>query len=124
MTRYAPQLELLKIAKIVITHGGSNTVFEALMEGKPMVVIPLAHDQPAIAARLARLKIAEVLPVMWLSATQISAAVTKLLHDASYSNAALDMQAILRSFNGSERAAEIIEENMERYINSYSQDIK
>lgn len=124
VTRYAPQLELLKIAKIVITHGGSNTVFEALMEGKPMVVIPLAHDQPAIAARLARLKIAEVLPVMWLSATQISAAVTKLLHDASYSNAALDMQAILRSFNGSERAAEIIEENMERYINSYSQDIK
>ena len=94
------------------------------MEGKPMVVIPLAHDQPAIAARLARLKIAEVLPVVWLSATQISTAVTKLVHDASYSNAALDMQAILRSFNGSERAAEIIEENMERHINSYSQDMK
>ncbi|MGB6826443.1 MAG: glycosyltransferase, partial [Terracidiphilus sp.] len=48
VTKYAPQLELLKLAKVVITHGGPNTVFEALMEGRPMVAIPLAHDQPAV----------------------------------------------------------------------------
>ena len=93
MTRYAPQLELLKLAKIVITHGGPNTVFEALMEGKPMVAIPLAHDQPAVAARLARLGIAEVLPVMRLSAKRIRSAVTKVLNDPSYRDAAVKMQA-------------------------------
>jgi zeaxanthin glucosyltransferase len=118
VTKYAPQLELLKVAKIVISHGGSNSVFETLMEGRPMIVIPLAHDQPAIAARLARLKIAEVLPVMKLSAAKIGAAITKLLNDALYTDAALNMQARLRSFDGSECAAKIIEENMERHVNN------
>ena len=80
-TRYAPQLELLKLAQVVITHGGPNTVFESLMEGKPMVAIPLAHDQPAVSARLARLNIAEVLPVMRLSARRIRTAVKRVLQD-------------------------------------------
>ena len=85
---YAPQLELLGLATIVITHGGSNTVFETLLEGKPMIAIPLAHDQPAIAARLARLHLAEVLPVMRLSASKIRAAVKKVLSDPRYRDAA------------------------------------
>ncbi len=118
VTRYAPQLELLKLAKIVITHGGPNTVFEALMEGKPMVAIPLAHDQPAVAARLARLKIAEVLPVMRLSVKRIRKAVTKLLSDPSHLDAALEMQTKLQSLRGLERAVEVIEKSLERQPSS------
>jgi MGT family glycosyltransferase len=114
VTRYAPQLELLKLAKIVITHGGPNTVFEALMEGKPMVAIPLAHDQPAVAARLSRLKIAEVLPVMRLSAERIRKAVAKLLSDPSYFDAAIEMQTKLQSLRGLDRAVEVIEKSLER----------
>jgi MGT family glycosyltransferase len=113
VTRYAPQLELLKLATIVITHGGSNTVFESLMEGKPMIAIPLALDQPAVAARLARLQIAEVLPVMRLSATTIRAAITKLLHDPHYREAAVGMQGRLRSFHGLERAVDVIVKALE-----------
>ncbi len=115
VTKYAPQLELLKLATIVITHGGPNTVFEALMEGKPMVAIPLAHDQPAIAARLARLGIAEVLPVMRLSARKIHRAVTRVLNDPSYRDAAVKMQAELHSLHGLQRAAEVIEESLEEH---------
>jgi zeaxanthin glucosyltransferase len=113
VTKYAPQLELLKLATIVITHGGPNTVFESLMEGKPMVAIPLAHDQPAVAARLARLGIAEVLPVMRLSAKKIHSAVAKVLNDPSYRDAAVKMQAKLHSLHGLERAADVIEEALE-----------
>lgn len=115
VTKYAPQLELLKLASVVITHGGSNTVFEALMEGKPMVAIPLAHDQPAVAARLARLGIAEVLPVMKLSAMKVHAAVKKVLDDASYRDAAIKMQASLHSLHGLQRAADVIEEKLREY---------
>jgi hypothetical protein len=113
--KYAPQLELLRLATIVITHGGPNTVFEALMEGKPMVAIPLAHDQPAVAARLARLGIAEVLPVMRLSARKIHRAVTKVLNDPSYRDAAVKMQAELHSLHGLERAADVIEEALQEH---------
>ena len=115
ITKYSPQLELLKLATIVITHGGPNTVFEALMKGKPMVVIPLAHDQPAVAARLARLGLAEVLPVMRLSAGKIHQAVTKVLNDPSYRNAAVRMQAQLHSLNGLQRAGDVIEEALQEY---------
>lgn len=113
VARFAPQLELLKLAKLVITHGGPNTVFESLMEGKPMVAIPLAHDQPAISARLARLKIAEVLPVMRLSVKRIRTAVTKVLNDPSYLHAAEEMQTKLQSLHGLRRAVQVIEENLE-----------
>jgi MGT family glycosyltransferase len=115
VTKYAPQLELLRLATIVITHGGPNTVFETLMEGKPIVAIPLALDQPAVAARLRRLGIAEVLPVMRLSARKIHRAVTKVLDDPSYRAAAVKMQTKLHSLHGLQRAADVIEEALQHH---------
>ncbi len=53
VVKEAPQLELVKVATVVINHAGINTVLETLMEGKPMIAIPITHDQPALAARLA-----------------------------------------------------------------------
>jgi zeaxanthin glucosyltransferase len=116
VVRFAPQLELLKIARIVISHGGPNTAFEALMAGKPMIVIPMAYDQPAIAARLARLHIAKVLPIMRLSAARIRTAVTNLLGDTSYERAAFEMQAKLLDLRGSVEASGIIEDSLEQYL--------
>ena len=118
VVKYAPQLEILKIARAVITHGGANSVFEALLEGKPMIVIPQAYDQPAMAERLAQLHIAETLPVMRLSARMIRDAVTKVLHDRSYQDAAQRMQVIMSPPRGTERAARIIETCLDRYESS------
>lgn len=109
VVRYAPQLEVLKRAAIVITHAGPNTVLETLMEGVPMVAIPIAHDQPAIAARLARLKIAEALPLRNISPGKIRIAIATLLHDPSYRDRSQSTAAILRSLRGAEQAADIIE---------------
>lgn len=110
VVRDAPQLEILKIAEIVITHGGLNTALEALMEGKPMIAIPIAYDQPAVAARLAWLRVAEVLPAHRLSAEGLRLALSKLLNDAGYRDAAKKMQASIRSACGLEHAADVIED--------------
>lgn len=115
VTRFAPQLELLRIAQLVISHGGPNTTFEALMEGKPMVVIPMTYDQPAIAARLTWLHVAEMLSVRRLTKKRIRNAVTKVLGDASYHHAAQAIQAKLRSENGAGTAADMIEAQLEQY---------
>ena len=112
---YAPQLELLKVAQLVITHGGSNTVFETLMAGKPMIVIPLAYDQPATAMRLKRLHIAEVLPIMGLSSKRIREAIAKVLSDSRFRVSAVEMQSQLRMLHGAERAVDIIEKSLDRY---------
>lgn len=109
LVRYAPQLDILKLAAAVITHAGPNTVLEALMEGVPMIAIPIAHDQPAIAARLARLKLAEVLQLRGLSAEKIRSAVVAILSDPHYRVSAQQIAATLRSLRGTEQAIDIIE---------------
>jgi zeaxanthin glucosyltransferase len=115
VVRDAPQLEILKKAEVIITHGGLNTVLETLLEGKPMIAIPIDYDQPAVAARLAWLKVAEVLPVKRLSAKQIRLALAKLLNDTIYRDAATELQAKIRSANGLEHAVKVIEEALEQY---------
>jgi UDP:flavonoid glycosyltransferase YjiC (YdhE family) len=45
---YAPQLALLERASVMVTHGGANSVMEALSRGCPMLVIPIAYDQPLL----------------------------------------------------------------------------
>ncbi len=52
---YVPQLELLKHAQLLISHGGLNSVSESLYYGVPVIAIPLANDQPAVAKRLQEL---------------------------------------------------------------------
>jgi zeaxanthin glucosyltransferase len=44
--RYAPQRELLGKVRAFVTHGGLNSVNESLFHGTPMLVVPLALDQP------------------------------------------------------------------------------
>ncbi|MFC5862378.1 glycosyltransferase [Acidicapsa dinghuensis] len=114
----APQLDLLKKAAAVITHAGPNTVFETLMYGKPMVAIPTAFDQPAIAARLAWRKATIVLPPGKLSAKRLHTALRKILEDPSYRKVAEEIQAELHSHRGLERAAERIETAFKQYTES------
>lgn len=52
IVQQTPQLDLLKRAYLAITHGGSNSVKECILFGVPMVVFPLAFDQPGITARV------------------------------------------------------------------------
>jgi MGT family glycosyltransferase len=115
VARFAPQLELLKLAQIVISHGGPNTTFEALMEGKPLIVIPLAYDQPAIAKRLAKLQLAIVLPVQRISALQIRRALVKILHDPHYRGAPETVQQRLLSVDGASCAVDIIANKLDKY---------
>ncbi len=115
VVRYAPQLELLRRAEIVITHGGLNTALETLMEGKPMIAIPKAFDQPAVAARLEWLGVAEVLSIENISTHRLRLALSKVLNEASYRTAAREIQGKIRSVHGLERAADVIEKALDTY---------
>ncbi|WP_141592131.1 glycosyltransferase [Myxococcus sp. AB056] len=47
-----PQLQMLRRASAMVTHGGFNSVKECIYFGVPMVVLPVQYDQPGIAARV------------------------------------------------------------------------
>lgn len=113
IVKNAPQLEILKKAEIVITHAGANTVFETLMQGKPMIAIPKVFDQPAIAARLAWLGAAIVLRPGKLSAQEIRSSLAKVLNDPSYRNTAQKLRDKIRDADGLKKAADLIENALE-----------
>lgn len=53
VTDFAPQRWAVAQADVVITHGGLNTVMDAIAARTPMLVMPIAFDQPGVAARVA-----------------------------------------------------------------------
>jgi len=110
VVRYAPQLEIVKRAAVVITHAGLNTVLESLAEGVPLVALPLGNYQPGVAARIAARGAGLVIPQQKLVVKKLRAAVSKVLNDPSYRNAALALQKAITAADGLNRAADIIEE--------------
>ncbi len=107
---YAPQLELLQRATLVITHAGLNTVLETLSEGVPMVAVPLANDQPGVAARLKARGACVVVSRHRVSAARLRKAVKLVLEEARYREAARDLQRAIQQLDGPGRAADLIEE--------------
>jgi UDP:flavonoid glycosyltransferase YjiC (YdhE family) len=55
LERWVPQPLLLQVADAMVTHGGYNTVREAVRHGVPMVAFPQFGDQFASAGRIAAL---------------------------------------------------------------------
>jgi zeaxanthin glucosyltransferase len=49
---WVPQLEVLRHAALVITHGGLGTFKECLFLGVPMIAFPITGDQPDNARRI------------------------------------------------------------------------
>ena len=110
VVRFAPQLELLRRAVLVITHAGLNTVLESLAEGVPLVAVPLGNDQPGVAARLKARGACVVVSRHSLTPGRLRKAVVAVLQDAKYSKAAKVLQEAIRRLDGPNRAADLIEE--------------
>ncbi len=51
---FVPQRRVLARAAVALCHGGLNTTLDALAAGVPLVLVPLAMEQAAIAQRVVR----------------------------------------------------------------------
>ena len=107
---YAPQLELLQKATLTITHAGMNTTMESLSNGVPMVAVPIANDQPGVAARIAWTGAGEVVPLSRLKVPRLRAAIERVLTEDSYKNNASRLQEAIARAGGVHRAANIVEQ--------------
>jgi zeaxanthin glucosyltransferase len=109
VVEYAPQLELLARAALTITHAGLNTVMQSLLFGVPMVAIPLAHDQPAIAARIAWSGTGEVIPPRALNVDRLRAAIGRVLEQPRFRQKAVGIRASIGRAGGAEKGADVVE---------------
>jgi zeaxanthin glucosyltransferase len=113
VVRYAPQLALLKRAAVTITHAGMNTMMQALYFGSPVIAVPLAHDQPAIAARLKRTGAGVVFSPDQLTVPKLRSAIDSILaKDSPWQAQARRMRDAITEAGGVTRAADILESRM------------
>ena len=100
------QLALLRNASVVVTHGGMNTVNEALSFDLPLVLVPQAADQSWVACRVAELGAGIV--VRNATAERLRAATAAVLGDGALRAAAARIGRSLRASGGAMRAADTI----------------
>ncbi len=104
---YVPQLEILQRATAFVTHGGMNSVSEALYFGVPLVLAPQGADQFWIAGRVAELDAGLVLE-RDAEPADLRESVQRVLDDQRYSQAATRIGESLRSAGGCAKAADEI----------------
>jgi N-glycosyltransferase len=78
---YLPQPLVLPVCDLFVTHGGMNSMREALQTGVPMVVTPFSADQPHNARRAAELGVGVELDPRTATAAQIGEACSLVLAD-------------------------------------------
>jgi MGT family glycosyltransferase len=104
-----PQLAVLEHVDAIVTHGGLNTVNEALANALPMVVAPIRDDQPKIADALERAGVGVRIHLGRVTAASLRAALLRVLDEPSFRENARRVQTALATAGGPERAAELIE---------------
>ena len=95
-----PQPLVLECSDLFVTHGGFNSVREALRLGVPMVVVPWLVDTRRNAARCAELGVAEVVPIDALSPARLRDACATVLGDPSYRRQAGAIQRAMLALPG------------------------
>jgi len=91
--RWLPLPLLFPRCAAFVTHGGFNSTMEALSAGVPLVVIPMAGDQPYCAQRCAALGVGLAIRSGERLPGKIREATRQVLADPSYQQAALQIKA-------------------------------
>jgi MGT family glycosyltransferase len=110
--RSVPQPEVLARAALFVTHGGVNSVNEALYAGVPMLVVPQGADQPLVASHVVELGAGLSIRTEDVNVEVVRALAQRLLDEPRFRAAASTLQVAQRQAGGYPRAAD----ELERYL--------
>src|SRR4051794_29456145 len=106
---FLPQVSVLPHLDLVITHGGNNTVTEAMHHGKPTVLLPIFWDQHDNAQRVHETGFGERLATYSFTDEEISGALDRLLADQQLHARLAEVAERLQADPGNLKAADLIE---------------
>jgi UDP:flavonoid glycosyltransferase YjiC (YdhE family) len=105
----APHSRLFPRALAIVHQGGIGTLGQALRSGRPMLVVPFAHDQPDNAFRARALGVARIVYPREYRAARAAAELECLIEDAAYERAAREVGAASRAEDGPGVASDAID---------------
>jgi len=103
-----PQVEVLELADVFVTHGGMNSVSEALVKGTPMVVIPFVSDQPVNAGQIEALGLGKRMQYKQITRESLKQIVFSVLYDKQIERNMKKTQKLIADAPGNERGASLI----------------
>jgi MGT family glycosyltransferase len=109
---YAPQLEMLKRASVIITHGGLGTIKESILLGVPMIVFPMVLDQPGNAARVAYHRLGVSGSMALATAASIQEMIDNVYNNPTYRNNVDRMSRIFKRKEEEGKAIKLIESHI------------
>ena len=109
IANYAPYSKLFPRASVIIHQGGVGTTAQALLSGKPMLVMPYSHDQPDNARRVRRLRVARVIRRPRYTAESAARNISLLLESPRVSRRAARIGEQLHREDGLKAACDALE---------------
>ncbi|HJT58636.1 MAG TPA: macrolide family glycosyltransferase [Ktedonobacteraceae bacterium] len=106
---FVPQLELLQRAALLVTHGGMNSVSEALCYGVPLLVIPQTADQFLVGRRIQQLGAGKTLHRGSVTASKLQSLAEEILMQPAYARISMRLGKSLGQPDGYIRAADEIQ---------------
>ncbi|CAG2116307.1 unnamed protein product, partial [Medioppia subpectinata] len=94
-----PQIRVLPLVDLVLTHGGNNTVSESLYFGRPMIAMPVFGDQYDNAQRIHDKGFGLRLDAYKCSEEELLAAIETLLNDKTMSERLAEVSRRIQSDN-------------------------
>lgn len=114
---FLPYRAVLRHAALCITHGGSNTLLDAMACGVPVLVRPVSFDQPGNLGRVRHHGLGEALQPM-PKTFAIAGQIRRLIADEAMRARCRVVGAALEAAGGAPRAADVVEGELQRAGNS------
>ena len=97
---FIPQLSILERCDLFVTHGGMNSVNEALIHHVPLVIIPQRGDQFLVAARVEELGAGILIPSDQVCVESLRAGVDRVLSNGEFRQCAARVGKTLEAAGG------------------------
>jgi UDP:flavonoid glycosyltransferase YjiC (YdhE family) len=109
-----PQLDVLRRADLIVTHGGAGTVKESILLGVPMVVLPLMRDQFEMAQRVVHHQLGIAGNLAEITPERLGSLIGAAAADGALKRRVITMQQLFRESDRSSVGVDVVETALKR----------